>query len=72
MTEEGYTTITHDYPMAALKAFHEAGLKAEGGKPFRFVYFSGEGVDRSGNGWVMFSRVKVRIAILGSGDEALM
>lgn len=45
--------------MEAIKAFHEGGLKGENGEPFRFVYVSGEGVDRSGKGWAMFSRVKV-------------
>ena len=59
MAEAEYTTLTRDYPVAALKAFHEAGLKGDDGKPFRFVYVSGEGVDRSGKGWAMFSRVKV-------------
>ncbi|KLO14848.1 hypothetical protein SCHPADRAFT_902985 [Schizopora paradoxa] len=60
MSEQAYTELTYDWPMEAIKAFHEGGLKGENGEPFRFVYVSGEGVDRSGKGWAMFSRVKGR------------
>ncbi len=60
MAEQAYSELTHDWPMAAIKAFHEGGLVGEGGKPFRFVFLSGDGADRSGKGMAMFSRVKVR------------
>lgn len=63
MTEQAYTELTHDWPVAAIKAFHEGGLVGEDGKPFRFVYVSGEGVDRSGKGLAMFSRVKGRAEV---------
>jgi len=63
MTEQDYTVLTRDWPMAAIKAFHEGGLVGEDGKPFRFVYVSGEGVTRSGKGLAMFSHVKGRAEV---------
>lgn len=52
MTEEEYTKITHDYPVAAARAF--AGL----GESFTFVYMSGEGAEMDKNGGMMFERIK--------------
>lgn len=48
-----YTTLTHDYPISAAKAF------AKLSDPFKFVYISGEGANPAGTG-VLFARVKGR------------
>ncbi|KAJ6490471.1 hypothetical protein DFH09DRAFT_1252662 [Mycena vulgaris] len=56
-TEAEYTAITHDYPVAALTAF---AANAEADRPFRFVYFSGDGADPSGTSKMLFARVKGR------------
>ena len=58
MSEPDYTRLTYDYPMAALKAFKDAGIKGEDGK-FRFVHLSGEGAKPDGKGGALFARVKV-------------
>ena len=39
-----YIKITHDYPLAAAKAF---STLPPAGKPFKFVYVSGEGATTS-------------------------
>lgn len=57
--EAEYVKLTHDYPVAALKALKEAGVGSEE-KPFRFVYISGEGADRTEKSMFLFGRVKVR------------
>lgn len=60
MNERDYTEMTHDYPMAALRALVDAGV-GEGrpdGRPFRFVYISGEHADPSGTSTRMWARVK--------------
>ncbi|KZS90071.1 hypothetical protein SISNIDRAFT_488606 [Sistotremastrum niveocremeum HHB9708] len=59
MKEEDYIKMTHDFPMAAVSAFHEAGLGSPE-KPFRFVHISGEGADREEKGWALFSKIKGR------------
>jgi hypothetical protein len=60
MTEEHYTTMTHDYPMALLTALRDAGVGKDrpADKPFRFLYWSGELADSKSN--QMWARVKVR------------
>ncbi|EPS35418.1 hypothetical protein H072_11211 [Dactylellina haptotyla CBS 200.50] len=54
MTEEDYTVLTKDYPIAAAQAFKT--LPATGGK-FNFVHVSGRGANTEGKGQ-MFARVK--------------
>ena len=50
--------MTHDYPMAAIKAFDEGGVRGQDGM-FRFVYVSGGGADPTGQSRILFARVKV-------------
>lgn len=57
--EAAYVKMTHDFPVEALKALKEAGVRGEDGKPFRFVYISGEGADRTEKSMFLFGRVKV-------------
>ncbi|CAJ2501052.1 Uu.00g039050.m01.CDS01 [Anthostomella pinea] len=54
MSEDEYTRITLDYPVAAAKAF--AGLAER----MNFVYFSGEGGDMEEKASTMFGRIKGR------------
>lgn len=54
MSEDEYTKITVDYPLAAARAF--AGL----GEKMTFVYVSGEGAEMDKEGGVMFARIKGR------------
>lgn len=54
MSEEEYTNITVEYPLAAATAF--AGL----GEKMNFVYISGEGADMQEKSWAMFGRIKGR------------
>ena len=64
MTEQEYTEMTHDYLLNAAKALKDAGV-GEGrdeGKPFRFVYVSGESADSTGKSSQMWARVKVGIS----------
>ena len=61
LDEATYTKMTHDFPVAALNALKDAGVKGEEGKPFRFVYISGEGADRTEKSMFLFGRVKVRL-----------
>ncbi|EJD05628.1 uncharacterized protein FOMMEDRAFT_103763 [Fomitiporia mediterranea MF3/22] len=74
MNEADYTTLTYDYPMAAIKAFDSAGIRGEDGK-LRFVYFSGEGAKPDGNGGALFARVKGRaekdLAAYAAGSTAV-
>ena len=58
MDEKDYTIMTHDYPMAAIKAFDEGGVRGQDGM-FRFVYVSGGGADPTGQSRILFARVKV-------------
>lgn len=61
MAEDEYTVVTHDYPIAMLNALRSAGV-GEGratDQPFRFLYWSGERADPSGNSSMMWARVKV-------------
>ncbi|KAF7193877.1 Leucinostatins biosynthesis cluster protein T [Pseudocercospora fuligena] len=54
MSEQDYTELTLDYPLAAAKAF--AGL----GPQFNFVYMSGEGANAEKETGQLFARVKGR------------
>ncbi|MFC4495407.1 NAD(P)H-binding protein [Streptomyces ovatisporus] len=54
-SEEEYRRITYDWTLAAAHA-----LTREGGEPPAFVYVSGAGTDSTGNGRVMWARVKGR------------
>lgn len=54
MTEEDYTKITVDYPIAAAKALSTLGDK------MNFVYMSGEGASSDEKASMMFGRVKGR------------
>jgi uncharacterized protein YbjT (DUF2867 family) len=54
MSEDEYTKITLDYPVAAAKAFSTLGEK------MNFVYMSGEGASTEEKSSVMFGRVKGR------------
>ena len=49
--------ITHDYPVAAAKAFKRLGTPFD---PFRFVYISGEGTHQDESGSRLFSKIKGR------------
>ncbi|KAH7101199.1 hypothetical protein BKA62DRAFT_749897 [Auriculariales sp. MPI-PUGE-AT-0066] len=55
VSREDYIVITHDYAMAAAKAF---ATLCE--KPFKFIYVSGEGADQNGQGYTFFSNIKGR------------
>ncbi|MEV4498715.1 NAD-dependent epimerase/dehydratase family protein [Micromonospora arborensis] len=52
--EAAYTWVSHDYPLAA------ARLLAEVSPQVTFIYVSGQGTDSSGEGRVMWARVKGR------------
>jgi uncharacterized protein YbjT (DUF2867 family) len=62
MAEKEYTELTHDWPLAAAKAF--GGMKGKdlssGDGRFNFVYVSGEGADQTQKARAMFGRVKGR------------
>jgi hypothetical protein len=49
--------ITHDYTLAAARAFQELGTPE---KPFSFVFISGEGADQAENSWTLFGKIKGR------------
>lgn len=63
MTEPEYAELTHDWPLAAAKAFSKA---ADESHPFNFVYVSGEGADPTQSTRTMFGRVK------GKAEQALI
>lgn len=71
VSEAEYTRFTHDFPLAAFKAFNDAKVRGEDGT-FRFVYISGERVDQEEKSRVMFSRVKVRLAFSSLARQQLM
>ncbi|EIN08966.1 hypothetical protein PUNSTDRAFT_52399 [Punctularia strigosozonata HHB-11173 SS5] len=64
MKEDEYIRMTHDFPMEAARAIIEAKKaaksagEAEGDKPLRFVYVSGQSADQTGKSWILFARVK--------------
>ncbi|KAI9762607.1 MAG: hypothetical protein M1840_001200 [Geoglossum simile] len=55
--KEEYVRITHDFPLAAARAF--ATLPTPGGR-FNFVYVSGEGADQTEKTFTLFGRIKGR------------
>jgi len=57
MQTDEYTTLTHDWPLAAAKAMADL---PEHGEKFKFVYVSGEGADPTEKSSQMFGRVKGR------------
>ncbi|MGW0216026.1 epimerase [Micromonospora chokoriensis] len=61
LDEAAYTTVSYDYPLAA------ARLLAEVSPQVTFVYVSGVGTDSTGQGRVMWARVKGRTenAVMG-------
>lgn len=60
--QDEYEKITHDFPVAALKAFKDAGVgrTEEGESGLRFVHISGRRADPTGNSSILFARVKGR------------
>ncbi|KAH9951867.1 hypothetical protein B0H21DRAFT_817644 [Amylocystis lapponica] len=61
-TEQEYTTITYEYPLAALRALKSSGAGEGKGpeNPFRFLYISGEAADPTEKSFMMWARVKGR------------
>jgi hypothetical protein len=57
MQEKEYTTLTHDWPLAAAEAMAKL---PENGEKFKFVYISGEGADPTEKASQMFGRIKGR------------
>lgn len=57
MQTDEYTTLTHDWPIAAANAMAELPKQ---GEKFTFVYISGEGADPTEKASQMFGRVKGR------------
>jgi len=62
LSEEEYTKIHLDFPLAAVEALKKAGVGSRE-KPFNFVYLSGEGADRSQKSPFMWARGKVRMPL---------
>ncbi|MGC4758697.1 NAD-dependent epimerase/dehydratase family protein [Micromonospora trifolii] len=60
LDEAAYTRVSFDYPMAAARLFAEVSPQVT------FVYVSGQGTDSSGQGRVMWARVK------GRAENAIM
>ncbi|PCH44850.1 hypothetical protein WOLCODRAFT_124211 [Wolfiporia cocos MD-104 SS10] len=62
MSEEEYTTMTHGFLMAAVRALHDAGVGEgrEEGNSFRFVFISGESSDQTEKSQMMWARIKGR------------
>jgi hypothetical protein len=58
MSEAEYSELTHDWPLAAAKAFGASTNPA--GRRFNFVYVSGEGADPTQSSRALFGRVKGR------------
>jgi len=70
LTEEEYTKITYDFPMAAIIALERGGVgevttmedgSAKERPAFRFVFISGEGADQTEKSRMKFARVKGRV-----------
>jgi len=57
MQTDEYTTLTHDWPLAAAKAMADL---PEQGEKFKFIYISGEGADPTEKSSQMFGRIKGR------------
>ncbi|KAF5361784.1 hypothetical protein D9756_002536 [Leucocoprinus leucothites] len=62
VSKDEYVQITHDYPLAAAKAFSSL---SESGK-FNFVYVSGEGADMTEKTFMLFGKIK------GRAEKALL
>ncbi|KAH9930537.1 uncharacterized protein BXZ73DRAFT_101909 [Epithele typhae] len=60
MSEQAYTELTLEYPVAAARALTEAGAGSGRDAPFRFVYVSGEQADPTEKSRQMWARVKGR------------
>jgi nucleoside-diphosphate-sugar epimerase len=64
MTEKDYTELTHDWPLAAARAFggmrQKDSSSSSSGGSFNFVYVSGEGADQTQKARAMFGRIKGR------------
>ncbi|KIP05442.1 hypothetical protein PHLGIDRAFT_119816 [Phlebiopsis gigantea 11061_1 CR5-6] len=62
ISEPEYMLLTHDYPLAALRALRDAGVGKgrDPAKPFRFVYISGNSADPTEKSIQMWARVKGR------------
>ncbi|THV03895.1 hypothetical protein K435DRAFT_650390 [Dendrothele bispora CBS 962.96] len=59
MSEEAYTKVTYDYVVSMVSALE--GVKSRPkDKPFRFIFFSGEGADPTEKSMMMFGRIKGR------------
>lgn len=77
-TEADYTRVTHDYAVAFLDAVATARSKPgneEDRAPFRFVYVSGDGADKTEKSRLLFARIKGRTetslnAIASNNPEA--
>lgn len=61
MSEKEYMLLSHEYPMAALRAVRDAGVgkNRAPATPFRFLYISGELADPTETSMQMWARVKV-------------
>lgn len=59
MSESDYTVLTHDYAIAAAKAFSNIPRNSST-DPFRFCFLSGQGTDQNEKSFAMFGRVKGR------------
>ncbi|MFI6069627.1 epimerase [Micromonospora sp. NPDC051227] len=60
LDEAAYTRVSYDYPLAAARLFAQVSPQVT------FVYVSGQGTDSSGQGRVMWARVK------GRAENAIM
>lgn len=58
MSESDYTIITHDYAIAAAKAFSR--IPRTSSNPFRFCFLSGQGSDQNEKSFRMYVRIKGR------------
>ena len=63
MKEPAYMKLTHDFPMSFIQSLTAARQRIADSnstalRPFRFVYVSGEGADRSEKSSLLFARVK--------------
>ena len=64
ISEKDYTSLTYEYPMAALRALSDAGAGKDrpADAPFRIMYVSSELADPMQKSWRMWARVKVSMA----------
>lgn len=73
MSESEYTVLTHDYAIAAAKAF--STIPRTSSDPFRFCFLSGQGADQTEKAFAMFGRIKGRteknLALLADENSGL-